>query len=50
MYEGKWEDIAKKWGKTVGQAAIQGIGDGITGLRINHNLNLQVSKFEVKKP
>jgi hypothetical protein len=25
-------------------------GDGITGLRINHNLNVQVSKFEVKKP
>lgn len=24
-------------------------GDGITGLRINHNLDLQVSKFEVKK-
>ena len=24
-------------------------GDGITGLRINHNLHLQVSKFEVKK-
>lgn len=24
-------------------------GDGIAGLRINHNLNLQVSKFEVKK-
>jgi hypothetical protein len=24
-------------------------GDGITGLRINHNLDLQVSKFDVKK-
>jgi hypothetical protein len=24
-------------------------GDGVTGLRINHNLHLQVSKFEVKK-
>jgi hypothetical protein len=24
-------------------------GDGIAGLRINHNLHLQVSKFEVKK-
>ena len=25
-------------------------GDGIAGLRINHNLHVQVSKFEVKKP
>ena len=24
-------------------------GDGVVGLRINHNLHLQVSKFEVKK-
>ena len=24
-------------------------GDGVTGLRLNHNLHLQVSKFEVKK-
>ncbi len=36
MYEGKWEDIAKKWGKTVGQAAVQGIGDGITTMKEEH--------------
>jgi hypothetical protein len=24
-------------------------GDGITGLRLNHNLHVQISKFEVKK-
>jgi len=24
-------------------------GDGIAGLRINHNLDVQVSKFTVKK-
>ena len=33
MYEGRWEDIAGKWGKVVGQAAIQGMGDGITEKR-----------------
>ncbi|MGN6110663.1 MAG: hypothetical protein ACTHU0_36510 [Kofleriaceae bacterium] len=33
MYEGSWEDIGKKWGMAIGQAAIQGAGDGVVEMK-----------------